>query len=575
MLSTDAKEFIRLCLNKLFSKTELETKIEKLDQYLDYINIKHNDTFGMVINNYSVASPLQQKTQLKSFLDIEQFLGRLADELNLSDASRLVPLPSDIRRGNTTNLSWTLERYLKQAFSLFSSNFKLSVESMPINITKYQESSMERHFLHLYYYRNNLGDHYNANTNVGDLSFDEINSLTKSMLFAIIFIIDKYDEELQKIYKKDSKNQLIKAFDPKAYTNEIQLEYDRNRNFEYLDTKWVFDIEHTNGLTIKEIINEDYSNQIIAFIGEAGTGKTTALKRLEYEYAKKCTKNSFERLPIYIELKNLRPSDSALEKAIISRLRMQEGSAKTVIKNEALVLLLDGFNEISDKQFAASIRSEVEEILESNDKILLFITDRNNKHTQFKTIQSPFYCYLHELSIEEKMIFFKSNSKRYTSIDIINQQIVDETENGKTPIIQSLKTPYMLSVFLSYVDEYGAIPKDPIQNYLEKLFEREEKEQKDSDDPKHFEQMKNVLGALAYKYENNEFRRLDAQRIIGRIKELFAYQALDSSECLELSIKMGLIERSGENTLRFKSKEFSDFFCIYALSEGIDEYFIE
>lgn len=575
MLTTDAKEYIRLCLSKLFSKAELETNIIKLDQYLDYINIKHNDSFGGVINEYSVASSLQQKNQLKSFLNIELFLGRLADELNLNDPSRLAPLPSDSKRGTTTSMSWTMERYLKQAFVLFSPSFNLTTESLPININKYKETSMERHFLYLYYYRNNLGDHFNADNSIGSLSFDEINDLTKSMLYVMVFLIAKYDEELQKIYKNDNQNQLIKSFDTKAFTGEIQLEYDRNRNFEYLDTKWVFDTEHTNGLTIKEIINEDYTNQIIAFIGEAGTGKTTALKRLEFEYAKKCTKNSFKKLPIYIELKNLRPSDSAIEKAVIARLRMQEDSAKVVIKSEALVLLLDGFNEISDKQFAASIRSEIEEILETNDKILLFITDRNNKHTQFKTIQSPLYCYLHELSIEEKMIFFKSNSKRSTSIDIINQQIVDETENGKTSIIQSLKTPYMLSVFLSYVDEYGSIPEDPIQNYLEKLFEREEKEQKDSDDPKHFEQMKNVLGALAYKYENNEFRRLDAQRLIGKIKELFAYQALDSSECLELSIKMGLLERSGEDKLRFISKEFSDYYCMYAIATGIDEHIDE
>ncbi len=571
MLTENAKEYIRSCLGNLISKAKLEDGINGLDNYLDYIKSQYNNSFGSVINDFTVASFLQQKSQVKTFLDIEFFLGQLADVLNLNDASRLTPLPSDQNRGTTTIKNWTMERYLKQAFNLFPDSFNLTKESLSININKYKETGIERHLLNLYHYRNNTGDHFNSDSSVSTLTLDDINSLTKSMLYVMVILVEKYSKELQGIYQKNSQKQISNSYDIKAYTNGILSSYNKNCNFEYLDTRWDFDIDQSNGMTIKEIISEDYSNKIIAFIGEAGTGKTTALKRLEFEYAKKCTKNSFNKLPIYIELKKLRQSDSAIERAIIARLEMPEKSAKTVIRNEEIVLLLDGFNEITDKQFAASIRSEAEAILEANEKILLFITDRNNKHTQFKAIHNLMYCYLHELSMDEKRDFFKANCKMSTTPDIINQQIRDEMETGAKPIIQSLKTPYMLSVFLSYVDENGSIPKDPIQDYIEKLFEREEKEQKDSDDPKYFEQMKMVLGALAYKYSNNEFRRSDAQRTIGIIKSRYAFQALDSSECIELSIKMGLLERSDENMLQFRSKEFCDYFEVYAMAEGIDE----
>ena len=247
-------------------------------------------------------------------------------------------------------------------------------------------------------------------------------------------------------------------------------------------------------------------------------------------------------------------------------------NAKNVIDNEPIVVLLDGFNEISDKQFAASIKSEVEEILDKNDKILLFITDRTNKYTQFNVIQTTNYMYLHEISLDEKIRFFEINSKRTSSIDIIKKQINDELNDNSNPIVNMLRTPYMLSVFLSYVDENGSIPDNPIEDYIEKLFIREEKEQKDQDDPKHFEKMKTVLAALACKYENSEFRRLDAQHIIGRIKELFGYSDLDSVECIELSVKMGLLESCNENRLQFKSKEFNDYFYMYALTIGLDDY---
>ena len=575
MFSNETKEFIRLYLKDLFNKNELENGITDLESYLDYIESKYNDSFNNIISEFSVSNLFQQKTSIKLFTDIEHFLGLLADVLQLKDESKNVPLPSDKRRGNETNLTWGMERLYKIAFELFSHEYNLTNESMPLNIKNKNISSKEFHFLNLYYFRNTMGSHFNIDNNTNSLSSEEIFSYTQSMLYVMIFLVLKYHNELIDIFENNAQRQLIKAFDIKAYTNSIVCDYKKSQVFEYLDTKWDFDIDNSNGMTIMQIINEDYSRRIVAFIGEAGTGKTTALKRLEYEYAKKCSKNSFKGLPIYIELKNLRASNTPLVNAIASRFGLSNNDARNVVYNEPIILLLDGFNEISNKQFAASVKAEVEEILDTNNRILLFITDRTNKHTLLKVVQTTYFCFLHELSMEEKDSFFKTNSKSTTTYEIIKHQIDEELSGNGKLIIQNLKTPYMLSVILSYVDEYNSIPENPIKNYLDKLFEREEKEQKDSDDPKHFEKMKLVLAAIACKYEGNSFRNLDAQWVIGRIKDVFGYKDLDSVECIELSIKMGLFERNNNNLLQFKTKEICDYFYFYALNEGLDEYINE
>lgn len=568
MLTNNTKDYIRLYLSSLYSQPDLERGISYLEKYLEFISWKYNDKYEDVLNEYSTASVLEQKNRIKALIDIECFLGQLAEILELKNNNNIV-LDSDIRRGNTTNPQWTMERYYKIAFKLFPRSFNLSTESVPETNIKRDKNGKKYHFLNLYYYRNRVDAHFNKDTNKNTLTATEVYGFTESMLFVMVYLMLKYQNDLEIVYKKESQDRNARAFDIYKYENGIVRDYERNKAFEYLDTKWDFEADASTSKTITEIINENYSNEIIAFIGEAGTGKTTALKRLEYEYAKNSPKDSFENLPIYIELIKLRTSNSALIKGIAERLQLSEDTAKGIVNNEAIVLFLDGFNEISNRQFASSIKTEVEGILKANNKLRLFITDRTEDYLLFNSSQATSICKLHALSMEDKRDFFKKNSKSDAAFNIINEQINSELNEITKPIIRGLKTPYMLSVFLLFVEEYRSIPNSPMKNYIEKLFEREEQEHKDRDDPDHFKEMKKTLALIACKYEADDFSSTEAEQCIGRIKSIMGYSSLDSVECIELSVKMGLLENTNTDRLRFKSKEIKDYFINFADIEGL------
>ena len=120
---------------------------------------------------------------------------------------------------------------------------------------------------------------------------------------------------------------------------------------------------------------------------------------------------------------------------------------------------------------------------------------------------------------------------------------------------------------MNYVNEYGTIPEDIIGNYIDKLFEREVKEQKDADVPKHLEQYKDALGVLALSFMDEPFKRKEAAICIGKLKVVMAYPYLDSSSTIDLAIKMGLLKEVSTDDLQFVDHAFSDYFFACAAKE--------
>ena len=567
MFNNNTVDAIRFYMDGLMKKATINDAIEYLYEYLEYTSERFGDSYTSILEQYLQSSIISQKQTLKSFAIIEDYLAQLADVLGLDDDNNNLPLPSDVP-GRAIN--WDLSHLYKNAFTLFPRDYNLTYESSKDRMKTKDECSKEYHLLLLYHYRNVLG-HHGKEENINSLSIDEIKSITTSMLYVLLYMVNVYHEKLEPLYKK----RIQRKYDIEKYIGRIKSAYISNLDFIYLDIKWDVNYSSTNCFTIDEIIDDSISDSIVAFIGEAGTGKTTALRRLEYQYAKKCKKNSFRNMPVFIELKHLRQSSRALMNAVCESLGVEEDIAEDIIKNEQIVLLLDGFNEIIDKQFAASIKKEIENLVSNNQGMKLYITDRTNKDMQFSSIKRTSFCLLHELSLDDKISYFYSNCHNEKSKELIEKEIQKEETGEYKQIFNSLKTPFMLFVFLKYVDENEEIPQNPYENYIQKLFDREKNEQKDNDDPKYFDQLKTVLGATAHVFENREFKKIQMERLIGKIKVLFGYNHLDSIECIELSVKMGILEVLDNEYIHFKTYEFYDYFGVYAIYSGLDEYLEE
>ena len=538
-------------------KNRLEAAIGQLSDYLTYTKERFHDPYIDLLNEFAMSTLMDQKKMIKSFASIEDFLGQLALVLDLRQENE--PLPSDIRSGKTPE--WDMSHYYKNAFGLFDKDVSLKYESE--HRQGYRKDNYQYHFLTMYYYRI-LMDHHDEDQNTASLDADDLRSVTVSMLFCMLYLVNKYNDRLEGYYQ----SAINKQYDFDGYLERIKHNY-KKQGFEYLEVRWD-DVHCIEERTIDAIISSNDNNRIITFIGEAGTGKTTALRRLEFQYAKKSSK-SFDRLPVFIELKKLGYGDKTIANAVAEVLDIDSDMADQILDNNGLILLLDGLNEIPVTTRAAAVREEIERLYDKNDKILIYLTDRTNKNMTFNLIRGITDYHLHTLTWDDKITYLKANTKEADVRALIDGEIEKE-KNGSKSVINRLKTPLMLNVFLNYIKDTKTVPEDVYESYVNRLFERERREQKDIDDPQYFDQLKDALSAIAYLFDRNSFKRIQAAKIIGKINIQLAYHDLDSSRTLELSVKMGILEELPDDTLKFSSSEYVDYFQTNAIVRGIDEY---
>lgn len=576
MIDINTREWIKYYVEEYYDSDEsMDSAISLLDEYLNYIHDTFNDSYGMNLLDIAAANDIKKRALIKSFVDVEAFMGRMGSVLNLKTDDRLKPLY------NNDPKEWTLAHLLKQAFCIFKENDNLKklsssdalreryAQIVNKGLLKYEK---KYHYLNVYAFRNNSGAHFRDDDNIARFTKKEIDGLISSMLIVILDLCTRFDSDLKIVYEKKEEQNLKNAYDATRYAQAIEQEYiaECNLGFEYLDTFWdVSSAEFEEKRNIQTFASTEEA-AVTLFLGEAGTGKTTALRRLEFLFAQKCQKNHGQQsIPIYIELKSLRPISTPIRVEIGSRLKYGLEIVSQMLKDRSVILLLDGWNEIRSKEVMNLVRDELQGLIENYD-LRVFVTDRSDKDLQLITMKRVNKWYLHELSYDDKREYFSKNCKS-DAIELLLQEI-DREEGGATAVtpVFNLKTPLMLYYFLNVVESENTIPTNPITRYIELLFEREEKEQKDADDPQHFDEMKYILASLSVVYQSGEFFTSDALVTIGRTKQLFGFLQPDSMQCLELSCKMGLLDRD-DDIIRFRTSEFQDYFQNYAMIHGIDD----
>jgi predicted NACHT family NTPase len=143
------------------------------------------------------------------------------------------------------------------------------------------------------------------------------------------------------------------------------------------------------------VIREIYSwlndpERLFVLLGDFGTGKTTILERLKYEFASKYHAGISDSVPIYIPLRNYE-SVSSLEKFVELQLqseldvRVPFSRFVDFLRQNKLLLLLDGFDEMGQQVDQEKRRSNFQELLPllaASPKSILtcrpayFLTDR-------------------------------------------------------------------------------------------------------------------------------------------------------------------------------------------------------
>lgn len=581
MFDSNTKDWIRYYVEDYFDSETLISSIEGLDSYLQYTHDHYGDEYYVHFIEMSEVNDLKKRQLLKNFADIESFMGRMGGILELKTPERYKPMNDHERRLAPGKEEWTLAHLFKDAFAVFNERENLKSLSKPEELEKRYVNNRSRgslgldkkyHYLLVYGFRNTAGSHYDENHNLSTLSKKQIDDIVSSVLVIELDLCNKYKEKLEAVYQKSKEEHLKSSYDATRYVQNIEYSYQKKceDGFWYLDTYWdIIDNTDEKKKNIDAFVSS-IGPTVTAFLGEAGTGKTTALRQLEYQFATRCKSHYGQKwIPFFVELKKITPGTNPIQFEIGRRLKYGADVIRQIIKDGSLVLLLDGWNEIRNNEVKNQIRDELNQLINEYDQ-KVFITDRSVNNIVLNITKKISKCYLHELSYEDKENYFRNNCQPDVLEIVLEQLEKERTELSGFKPIYNLKTPLMLFYFSKIVEYDKTIPQNYISKYIEKLFEREENEQKDADDPNFFEAMRYILAALAIIYEDGSFFASDAFASIGKIKMIFGFNEPDSMRCLALACKMGILEKD-EEVYSFKTDEFQDYFQNFAFNKGIDD----
>lgn len=569
MLSDKLVRWIRKKAELLYNKAELDVAIELLDYYLMLCENPEEDI--RALEQMCDASDSDKEHLIKeSFSDIETFMKKLGALVKPSQMAN-PPMNSKGKR------EWTLGKLYSRVFGVVSTSYDLNDDPLPDETA----SGYRYAYVRLYRFRN-MKIHERAKM---ELDEQDVLDYTVYTLVAKLDLCQRCVRELAWLYR-------AKQIDQENFIRRICEEYDdaTRSGFAYVDVRWLRNNVPANAYTVKNLAtSNDDGLRLVKFLGEAGSGKTTALRQIEVILARRHKDVPDTPVPIYIELGTLRSGSYILRNKIAEILKLEGddrlGLVKTLLESGMLCLLLDGFNEILDPNIKKYVAHEMDSLAGTGARI--FMTDRAKARPSDLTLRGATNCYLMPISNDVKKEFFRKSCRDAQILELLLKRLDED------PVyFESINTPIKLKQLVDVTIDAGKLPKDPVRAFIRYLIRRERQEKKDENT----EYLEVFLAALALLTEpqeltDDELDEMDEDDLetylesvegAGRESELmeipklkavaqmakyqhkYGYTKADTNECLKLAVDMGILTQEEneeeEEVVSFANRQYQDYF---------------
>ena len=344
----------------------------------------------------------------------------------------------------------------------------------------------------------------------------------------------------------------------------------------YVDFHWMTKAECTTEqialLDSPELENETY----LKLIGTAGSGKTTALRQIYYILLRNYNQTSHKRIPIFYELKDLPDTDSPLSYIITKCYSVSQELADNLLETEELILLLDGYDELRDRNRKQKLALKLEEYLKDHKTVRVIITDRSVRNVIPILEDQGKVLRLRPFTEQDKRNYFEKNC---TNTEL--KSLILEALSQKTAVFEELSTPLRLHAFIKFTERDGAIPDDFIRCFLDSLIERERKEKKDPN----LDVLEIYLCAATVKtgQENNWVEESVLLSVMKKAADQLGRQGYDTQTALRLATEMGIMQikeetegrRKPKKYYRFDTEEFMDYYSDILAEDAVLNAFFE
>ena len=507
---------------------QLKAKVEELKGINEILPETFEELCGLQVNVL--------KKRLELIIKVEQYMKHLMAVLDPDQYA------------NRKRSEWTLAPLLKNGFNIVPQDYNLSYDISSVNF---------RHkwcYIEVYRIRNESSHAFES------LNRKEIERLVTAFLIVYLDISRKKRNEIDRAYMKQKVNL---SFSEVEYCKKIVEENrDRVRNgFSYVDIKWKADKEDAAEYSTVDTILFDGTSQTVKILGEAGCGKTTIMRQMEYLLAEKVVERKSDIIPVFIPLNIVEYNGDAagnIETMISDQLNTSSTTTQELLKNNKLVLFLDAFNEILDLKTKKKMASSIDNLIRSYPGNCVFLTDRALVRSAINTMKTALVYKLYPLDDELKEKYIQTNCADQKVKELLIDHFREHPDEYR-----KFDTPMRLKQLVEITIHKKEIPKDIDGEYLRYLLNREVYEKNDEN----AEYLEVFAAGLAL--EEDELTEYDAEACIARCKNVLGYSIPDSRQCLRLLIEIGILDVEN-GYIRFKYQSYKEYFWAAALEKNLD-----
>lgn len=545
----DLKKAIGNEVMETYSQEDFENSINALDDFIFLVRnsgkLKEESLLKMITGNIH-----EQKSLVNVWGNIEIVLKELYRQNS----------PEEYAKNGKDKVK--LEFLYKEAFNLVPQKRSQSGGEFSINIARPEKASIEygakyryiKEFVYLYQFRNGVLVH-----GIDEVSPDEIRKAVKYACVALLWLSLRFSLNLHR-------KALFERFSSelsKSWRENCDCEYrNKMKNMGYVDFQWraneicsTAQIAFLDSVVLKE---ESY----IKLLGQAGSGKTTALLNINHMILQKYEPDGL--IPIFCELKNLSASqDSFLKRIVSERFSVSEKAAECLLEaQQRLIFLLDGYNEILNVDIRRRFAQELEQYIENHKFIRVIMTDRNDKNEITVLRNKSKLFRLCTITDENRQEYFKKNCKDSKILKLL----LDTLENDSVRF-EMLTTPIKLYYFTRITERTGVIPQDFTAEFLQELFERERDEKKDTN----LDVLEDYLEAITLLtgLENEPAEKSEILAIMAKVDKILGYKNYNTLQALRLARDMGILReetrkiegyRKEKTFYQFEDSDFTSYY---------------
>ncbi len=374
------------------------------------------------------------------------------------------------------------------------------------------------------------------------------NKVVLCVIMAYILIADKYAGAIERVY---GYLQVRRSMDVDNYLKKVLTEK-QSKLERYVPLAWIeYPKEKDNKMLLPDKIGQ-LSRKQLKIVGDAGTGKTFFMEKIECLLAQSYfgSEKKAYIIPVYVKLIELsKQGNSSIKSIFADKTGARANDAEELLCNRSILLLLDGYDEISDKTLKREIAVEIETLVSRGANIIVSDRDLN----QLIPLSKDLNCYTPQ-KMEQKN--YRDMISKYSQNEDVKQELLNKVDSSPDFFNADYNTPLKLVNLIEICDFNGSVIEDNcnIKNaYIQFLFDREAHQKKNP----LTKPLQRLLAGLALEGEG-PFTEAKVLSVFSNWKNKLGFEC-DTDACLTLAIQLGIIEKK-ENDLHIEYGFYEEFY---------------